>query len=125
MTEFPLYTSLKSGISDKDLTATQKADFVKKIEKMNPEGHELIYALIKTFYINNKETLFTTPYNGKFVKNNVTFDMDDLPVKLRQIIYKFIKIHTKKVKEDKILEKDREHVESVIEPAEPAEPVEN
>ena len=118
MTEFPLYTSLKNGIPDKDLTATQKADFVKKIEKMNTDGHELIYALIKTFYINNKEseTPFTTPYDGKLVKSNITFDMDNLPLKLRQIIYKFIKIHTKKVKEDKILEKNREHIESAIEP---------
>lgn len=113
MTEFPLYSSLKIGIPDKDLTAVQKADFVKKIETMNTEGHELIYALIKTFYILNNEsnTPFTTPYDGKFVKNNVTFDMDGLPQKLRQILYKFIKIHTKKVKEDEILKKDREQTE--------------
>jgi len=108
MSNFPLYTSISTGIPGKDLTATQKKDFIKKVESMDPDGHELIYALIKTYYIDSEQdSPFTIPYGGKFVRNDMTFDLTDIPSKLRQILYKFVKIHTKKVKEDKSLEQGR------------------
>ena len=108
MSNFPLYTSISAEIPEKDLTSTQKADFVKKVDKMDLDGHELIYALIKTFYIENEnDSPFTLPYGGKFVKNAMSYDIDGLPVQLKQILYKFSKIHSKKMKEDRKLEKGR------------------
>jgi len=110
MSNFPLYTSISADIPEKDLTGTQKADFVKKVESMDLDGHELIYALIKTFYIENEnDSPFTLPYGGKFIKNEMSYDMDGIPLKLRQILYKFAKIHIKKMKEDRKLEKGRKH----------------
>ena len=101
MSDFPLYTSLLTNLPDKDLTPKQKSEFIKKIEKMDLDGHELLYALIKTYCIENESnTPFTVPYNGKFVKNNVTFDLASFPLKLRQLLYKFSVIHVKKMKED-------------------------
>ena len=108
MSNFPLYTSISTGIPNKDLTAKQKKDFIKKVDEMEVDGHELIYALIKTYYIDNEQdSPFTIPYGGKFVRDDMTFNLADIPHKLRQILYKFVKIHGKKVKEDKNLEKGR------------------
>jgi len=107
---FPLYDSLIEDVPEKDLTGYQKSDFVKKINSMDNEGHERIYALIKKFFIMNEveQNSFNVPYGGKFVKNNdISFDLKDIPIKLRQILYKFAKIHMKKLKEDKKLEKER------------------
>ena len=49
MSQFPLYASFKTGITNKDLTILQKNKIVSRIEEMDTEGHELIYALIKSF----------------------------------------------------------------------------
>lgn len=105
---FPLYTSLSSGIVDKDLTAKQKDDFIKKTEEMDEEGHELIYALMRVFFLENESSSpFNVLYEGKRVDNNIVFDLSNIPKKLRQILYKFAKIHVKKMKEDKKLAKGR------------------
>ena len=106
MSNFPLYISVSTGIVEKDLTATQKADFVKKVNKMDLGGHELVYALIKVYYMENaNDSPFTLPYGGKYIDNDMTFDLDHLPTKLRQIIYKFAKIHVKRMKEEAKLAK--------------------
>src|SRR3990167_2816913 len=88
---FPLYTSLISGIPEKALTVAQKNEFVKKVEKMDLGGHEAMFALLKFYYIENEtNSPFTVPYNGEFVKNDVTFNLTSFPPKLQQILYKFI-----------------------------------
>jgi len=108
MSNFPLYSSLCNELPNKDLTSVQKADFVKKVDAMDQDGHELIYALIKTFYIDKENNSpFILPYGGKVVKNEMSYDMDNIPVELRQLLYKFAKIHTKKMKEDSKMEKNR------------------
>lgn len=109
MSEFPLYSSLSTDLPNKDLTGAQKADFVKKVDAMDQDGHELIYALIKTFYIDKENNSpFILPYGGKFVKNDMSYDLDNIPVELRQLLYKFSKIHTKRMKEDRKMDKKRE-----------------
>jgi hypothetical protein len=98
---FPLYTSLSKDLPDKDLTNTQKNDLVKKISNMDSNGYELVYALIKIYYINSdKNSLFNIPYEGKYVKDEICFDVDKLPCKLKQLVYKFAKLNTKRMKED-------------------------
>ena len=51
MSNFPLYTTLKKNISKRDLTISQKNDLVNKISSMGSEQHELIYALIKCYFL--------------------------------------------------------------------------
>lgn len=112
MCDFPLYNTLLSEIKDKDLTATQKKDFLKKIEKIDQTGSELVYALIKYYYVKNEKNITTNnPYDGKMVENNITYDINSFPYKLRQILYKFIQKHIKKLKEDKQMTKVREKTE--------------
>lgn len=108
MSNFPLYASLSADVPDKDLTGAQKADFVKKVSAMDQSGHELIYALIKTYYIDQEtNSPFILPYGGRYAKNDMVYDLDNIPHTLRQILYKFAKIHTKRMKEEKKLDKKR------------------
>ena len=70
---------------------------LKKIKKLDQNGFNLLYVLIKVFHINNIEdnNVYSVPYEGNIVKNNIKFDMDKLPIKLKYIIDKFIQIHIK------------------------------
>ena len=103
---FPLYTTLNTNIIKKDLTIPQKKEFIKKINQVDSKTHELIYALIKCFYLENESgDPFSIPYNGKLAKERIDFNLSDFPVELKQLLYKFVTIHQKKVIEDqKILQ---------------------
>jgi hypothetical protein len=107
---FPLYDSLNKNIPKKDLTAKQKQELLEKIKNMDKNGVELIYALIQFHYIkcdcqtSDKED--TIPYKGSSLKNeeksteNITWNLNELPVSLRHILHKFTLIHYKKMQED-------------------------
>ena len=106
MSNFPLYTTLNTNIQNKDLTVLQKNEFIKKIQELDPKGHELIYALIKCYFLENDSAEpFQIPYNGKLAKDRIEFNLLDFPPKLKQLLYKFVIIHQQKVIEDKNLEK--------------------
>jgi len=103
---FSLYTSLSSDLLEKDLTSTQKTYFLKNIKKMDLTGHELIYALVKVYSREHSEhNSYILPYKGKFIKEDLAFDLNNFPNKLKQMLYKFVKIHIKKMKEDQKLQK--------------------
>ena len=75
MSQFPLYATLINNLSEKDLTVPQKSDLIKKISKLNTDAHELLYALIKSFYIENKKgDGLTIPYEGQLAKEKIEFD---------------------------------------------------
>jgi len=96
MSSFPLYTTLSQNLGARDLTIIQKNDLIKKIATMEPEAHELIYALIKCYYIANENNDgITLPYSGKFDKDSTSFNLLDLPLRLRQMLYKFVNLHNK------------------------------
>jgi hypothetical protein len=98
---FPLYSSLINNISEKDLTILQKNNFVKKISKLDTDTHELFYALIKCYYIEHeKRDVLSIPYSGELSKDKITFDLNQFPNKLKQLLYKFMSIHNKKLEED-------------------------
>jgi len=105
---FPFYDSMIKDVKDKDLTIKQKNDFITRIGKMDENGTELVYALIRIYEMHHEENTGTykIPYNGKYIdKNNIQFDFDLLPNKLKQLLYKFVNIHLKKMEEEKMIEK--------------------
>jgi hypothetical protein len=124
MSNFPLYDSLNTNIPDKDLTPSQKKDFMKKIESFEEDAHKIVYALIKAYYIKNEKDItvkngnFLTdsivvnkiPYDGVVTsrgvagkdKDTFSFNLLKFPNRLRQLIYKFLLLHYKKVEEDKM-----------------------
>jgi len=104
MSNFPLYDTLYAKITDKDLSIAQKSNFMKQISSLDSEAHELVYALIKTYFINeNRDKTFCFPYEGKVNGVEIKFCLEKLPFKLRQLLYKFILLHNKKLKEDAII----------------------
>jgi hypothetical protein len=108
MSNFPLYTTLKKNIPKKDLTIPQKNDLINKISEMQTEEHELIYALIKSYFLEkDKEQNVIVPYKGKMIKENIEFNLSDLPIELRQILFKFILAHEQKTKEEV---KNKQHI---------------
>lgn len=109
---FPLYHSLNKDIPKKDLSKVEKEDLIKKIHNIDISGKNLIYALIKFYFIetasDNNESL---PYGGikeqvDESNTNVTWSLLDLPITLRHILYKFVIMHIKKMEE----EKHRSHI---------------
>lgn len=102
MSNFPLYDSLIIDINSDELKIEEKDDFMKKIKTFDKNGYELIYALIRVFQLENNEdkSTFKLPYGGKYVKNDILFDLNELPNKLKQLLYKFVKIHVESMKKE-------------------------
>lgn len=103
MSQFPLYMSLLKDIPKVDLKTTEKREFIRTVKKMDQYGYDLIYALIKVYYTDKAENIsnFTLPYNGKFVKNDIKFELDMLPFVLKQILNKFVHLHINNMNETK------------------------
>jgi hypothetical protein len=65
------------------------------IKKIDDNTSELVYALIRVYQLENNENIstFTLPYDGKFIDNEIKFDLNELPNKLKHILLKFLKMH--------------------------------
>ena len=107
MSSFPLFDSLNKELPKKDLSVKDKEEFITKIQDIDSTGRDLVYALIQFYHIvNGKEKLSDElPYKGKRVslskgKEDLTWSFIDLPIPLRHILYKFIKIHTQSMEEE-------------------------
>ncbi len=103
MSSFPFYDIMMKDTKTADLTVKQKNDFLAKMLLIDKNGYELIYALIRVFEINNEDlpSSFKLPYSGKFIDKDMHFDLEKLPLKLRQVLYKFINVHLEKMEEEK------------------------
>jgi hypothetical protein len=98
--QFPLYNTLLKNLVERDLTVIQKQELIEKI-KNNPDTHELVYALIKCYYIdNNNGNNFSLPYSAIITKDNISFDLLKLPNRLRRLLFNFFTLHAKKLLED-------------------------
>jgi hypothetical protein len=103
MSKFPLYDSLSKNNLKTDLTLNQKRLFVKRISSLDNEGHNLIYALIRIYQIENnkEETNISLPYKGEVLDTDILFDVDNLPINLKRILLKFVSVHMEKIAEEK------------------------
>lgn len=114
MSGFPLYDSLSKTIPEVDLSTSEKKSFIKCFEKIDHEGHELVYALIRMYQmVNNEQNMsFTLPYDGKFINNDISFNLDRFPITLKQILAKFLSVHIEKMEEEMTITKQT-HVKRV------------
>ena len=104
MSNFPLYDTLYNDTKELlgDLPKKEKDEFIKLVKNIDENGQELIYVLIRSFQLENSEdnTTFKLPYNGKYVKDtDIDFDFDTLPIQLKHILLRFVRMHTKTMKE--------------------------
>ena len=89
--QFPLYETLKNmSINDKDISSLQKDEIVDHI-KNDQKCHEFIYALIKSYQIDNDDIDSELYQSKKSNENTLKFNINKLPQKLQIILYKFMK----------------------------------
>ena len=90
---FPLYERLSQKEEDyKELSDEQKDELINKFKGMSVEKQEIVYALIKAYYMEEQQQFMSTnelPYSGKTLKNRLKFDLDYIPSKLQYILNEF------------------------------------
>jgi len=90
---FPLYETLKTD-DFKELSEEEKDTLFENIKTMTDDKQEILYALIKAYYMEEQQQYMTTnelPYGGKVLKNRLKFDLDQIPSKLQYILNSFSK----------------------------------
>lgn len=107
MSSFPLYDNLKKDIPKKDLTIKQKEELINSVLKMDNNAKEIIYVLIQYYnaeYTVNKYS-DDIPFNAIKKQNSplecdISWSLTDIPIQLRQILYKFMLLHIKNKAEE-------------------------
>jgi hypothetical protein len=107
MSNFPLYDTLIKDVSTKDLTVKQKEEFIELVEQLDTNGSEFVYLLIQYYFIKNDdgENTKSLPYNcyrepGDNKCEHLTWNFINFPVKLKNMLYTFVLMHTKQMKDD-------------------------
>lgn len=107
MNSFPLYNRIVNNVPNCDLTQEEKEFFIDNIKNMDELGKELLFVLIFQFSTENKKKRNNkVPYKGKKETindevSNFTWNLQDLPITLRQMILKFMKMHLVKMEEER------------------------
>lgn len=91
---FQLYHTLNSNIQSTDLKKIEKTEILKTIDTMDQSSKEALFLLIYEHYRLNEDPsdIYKLPYGGTEKNNGIEFNLSKMPIKLRRIIYKFIKI---------------------------------
>jgi predicted RNA-binding protein with PUA domain len=102
-TSFPLFNNLYNECSnDLLLTYDDQIELCNKIKDIDDEGCEIIFALIKFYYISiDNGYIDNLPYKPKINKNGYKYELNNLPLKLINMIHKFLELHINKIELDK------------------------
>ncbi len=104
----PLYEIIYNQVPiDKDLSIEEKKECCQMISQLDNQGFNNIYLLMRTHGIkeHGDTNLFDIPYGGTessssdtypSPKKNLKFNLESLPLVLKQMIYKFCKVHLQK-----------------------------
>lgn len=94
---FPLYENVlkKYDNVNEDLNYEQKEEMSLKIKKMDFNDHEILYTIIKIYFIEHTKNIDTEmfnkpPYNSKNMASGIKFYLDDLPPGLQNMLYNFL-----------------------------------
>jgi hypothetical protein len=109
MSGFPLYAQLRNDLPKKDLSTKQKGEYITGFEELDEKGSELVYALIRAHQFEQCEGCIPEclPYEGTSNHQDVTFDLEGLPIPLKHILFKFVVVHIRSMKEDAALASER------------------
>lgn len=99
---FPLYDNLSKDAPDKDLLVKQKTELVKSISNMDSNDKELVYTIIRVYQKNHTDDELDArmPFGGEKLDKGIKFNLDKFPNPLKQMLYKFITLHSKKIAEE-------------------------
>lgn len=102
---FPLYDSLKNGITLDKMKLKEKKELVSEIKSMDSDACEILYILMYC-YSQDKKISFSSMYDMK--NNEIEVDLKKIPNDVCQLLYRFSKQYVKKVQEDKSIEELKE-----------------
>ncbi|ADD94706.1 hypothetical protein [uncultured phage MedDCM-OCT-S09-C23] len=97
--KFPLYASMENLVSDtvEELSVEDKKDLISKIKSFDRHAHELVYALIKAYGINENISTTNLPFESKQLKTGIKFNIANFPPKLQHVLKKFATMHAENV----------------------------
>ena len=113
-TSFPLYDTLITAVQslpESEIQIVDKSKLVKWIHSLDQDGKNKVYALIRYYDLNhyhlktNESEIL--PFGGHFVNNELTFDLNRFPLVLQHILFEFVKLHLKVMKDSQRIEKIR------------------
>lgn len=96
----PIYTTILQNIpSNISINDDDKSELILNIEKYE-DTHELIFAIIRCYQINNSNDNSTIPFYGRYLKTKKSykFDITYIPDKLIKILIEFYKLHINSIK---------------------------
>jgi len=121
---FPLYDSLSKDLPKVEMNNAIKEEVISMINKLDQNGMNLLYVIIIIFSKKNQtKAVIESIENNKIVfkgKKDVNSDMtcnfkwnfNDLPVKLKYIIHKFLKLHLSTMQEEQNRSQTKEQYDS-------------
>jgi hypothetical protein len=121
---FPLYDSLSKDLPKVEMNNAIKEEVISMINKLDQNGMNLLYVIIIIFSKKNQtKAVIESIENSKIVfkgKKDVNSDMtcnfkwnfNDLPVKLKYIIHKFLKLHLSTMQEEQNRSQTKEQYDS-------------
>jgi hypothetical protein len=100
-------------VEDNEMSAEEKINLSKLIKKIDIEGCEFVYAIIRCYQIEHdivdQHVSTTLPYEGKITKTCIKWDMEKFPNTLLRMIELFLKKHVLKMNEEKVLRQTRKN----------------
>lgn len=86
-----LYQSFNSNLQTSDLKKAEKEEILRTIETMETDSMEALFELICEHGKQNDVT-DVIPYGEEVEDNVLEFNLAKMPIPLRRIIFKFIKV---------------------------------
>ena len=94
----PIYDNLLNNIESSNDTITEKTktNLIDSINKYK-NTHELLFAIIRCYQLNNSNNITTLPFYSKYLKTKkgYKFDIENIPDKLIKVMVEFYKLHEK------------------------------
>lgn len=95
--KFSLYYTLNRDVPEKDLNKKQYTEFIEKISQMTVNQHKSILLLLFEHAlvcgdINYDSEELSIPYNCESTNNGIQFNLDNFPISLKWIVFKFLGI---------------------------------
>jgi len=108
-TSFPLFNNLLQETTqiEQSLTYDEQIELCNQMKELDDEGCEIIFALIKFYYIIiDHGFVDNLPYKPKVNKSGYKYELNHLPNQLIHMIQRFVNLHRTKIE----LEKHRQVV---------------
>ena len=91
----PIYNQILNNLSsDISIQEEHKKALINDIQTYT-ETHELVFAIIRCYQINNSSNISNIPFYAKYLKtkSGYKFDLDNIPDKLIKILIDFYDLH--------------------------------